>query len=615
MRISLGVFALLSAWLAPMQADEREKKVFAHYMGCFPAASGALWYHRHVSVLNLRHESRDAADSRGGHLRNWDLTPPALQLSLDESADLEIRRAMRIGIDGFAMDAWAGGEQAQQMFEALFRVAEEKDYPFELTVCVDMACGGDVAAVQEMLAAHGRSPKLARRDGKPIVFGYLSIFWIERYAAAALKARPEWQAVFEQEALEGYTLWNSPKLRATPEGWTALGEVFREFDRQIGQAIYWHMDLNYFFHEVNPKHVQEDSLVRASGILARHVQALGGFAWLGPRQAEIAKAVIAAGAEWSCPVGHYQKENIPFEVYAGKGTDWLRGSWDAARAQNATLLQIITWNDYGENTIVAPSYNARYTLYDLTGYYIQWWKTGNPPVPDRDRLYLIYRKYPRWVKVFPFRSAVYVDGALEVLTVLPAAATVRLPGREVEYDAPAGLSWKQFEVTPGPVAAELLRDGNVVFRVESPEPITDRPFREDNGMVCYSSEFLRHWKADFGETPPLHYSEYGDLDGDGLPNWFEMYWFSKERGFRPRAADPDEAIDEEIEGQAEKPQFTRWLDFSTATYAEPKADPDGDGKTNLEEYLGQTDPTLSSAGPDTDVEGLGGEGDDEEDER
>ena len=74
-------------------------------------------------------------------------------------------------------------------------------------------------------------------------------------------------------------------------------------------------------------------------------------------------------------------------------------------------------------------------------------------------------------------------------------------------------------------------------------------------MTCFSTEFKRHWKADFGEqVPPLIRGEYADDDQDGLPNWFEMYWFGK------------------------------FLDYSTATAADANADPDGDGKTNIEEW-------------------------------
>ena len=304
----------------------------------------------------------------------------------------------------------------------------------------------------------------------------------------------------------------------------------------------------------------------------------------------MAKAVRAAGAEWSMPVGHYQKENIPFECYVPKGTDWLHWG-QGALDQDATLLQLVTWNDYGENTCVAPAYNTRYTLYDLTGYEIALWKTGKEPNTDHDRVYLVYRKYPPGAKIFPFHAKFsgIEGGVIEVLTRLLQPATIRLPGRAIEYTAPAGYSRQQFPVTAGPLIAELVRDGKVELRLESPEPITDKPFREDNGLVCWSSEEARFWKEDFGNAPPFWYSEYGDIDNDGLPNWFEMYWFSKERGFKPKANDS------ELLDGTPKLRYSRWLDFSTATFADPAADLNGDGKTNLEKYRAQTDPTRTVA--------------------
>ena len=61
------------------------------------------------------------------------------------------------------------------------------------------------------------------------------------------------------------------------------------------------------------------------------------------------------------------------------------------------------------------------------------------------------------------------------------------------------MSWKQFPLTPGPVSAELTRRNwlglpRVELRLESPEPITDKPYREQNGMTCFDTEFLRHWR-------------------------------------------------------------------------------------------------------------------------
>lgn len=542
-----------------------KKTVFAHYMGCWPAGAGSMWWARNHQVDALRHEPGKVA-GRGGHIRNWPLVPPGKAMTLEQSADLEIRRAMRIGIDGFAVDAWAGGKTAQAMLDAMFKVAEEKQYPFQLTVCIDPMCGGSpYGTVKGLLKKHGKSPNLARRDGKPLVFGYMSVFPAVQYWG---KYAPKDERGF------------NPADRVTPAGWAKMGEAFEGYQKLLGQPIFFHFCMSGFYYGVKSKHTRQ-SLVDAAGLIAKHVGAVGSFNQLWDLDKPMAKAVKAAGAEWSSPVGMYQKENVPYEYYIPKdGTSWLRFGWTTARQTDATLLQIITWNDYGENTNIAPAYNTRYTLYNLTGYYIKWWKTGKQPVPDHDQVYLIYRKYPHGAKVFPFVNKVDKPGVFEVFTILTKPATIKLPGRNIEYQAPAGLHVAHYPVTPGAVQAQLVRDGKVVLDLKSPEPITDRPFREDNSFVCYSSEFDREWKADFGDTPKYQYSEYGDDDGDGLPNWFEMYWFSKFSG------SPVEGVD------AQKgAKYTKWMDMSTDTWADPKADADHDGKTNLEEYLAQTRPT------------------------
>lgn len=556
------------------EARPQDKQVFAHYMGCWPAGTGALRWQRENEGKELRHEAAPgSAYSFGGHVRNFDLLDPAAKLTPEESADLEIRRALRIGIDGFAIDAWAGGNDARRSLDALFAAAEAKDYPFAVTVCIDTSCGGNaVDTVKELLDKHGKSPKLARRNGKPLIFGYMNVF--AGYANLAQ---------YVPDRVEAF--------RTEPIGWHILGQGLLDAAHQVGQPVYYHYCMSAFFHNVDKARVPAHGLTLAAAVIARYADAISGFTWLGSEQPEISKQVRAAGAEWGMPVGMYQKENIPFECYVPKGTDWMHWG-QAALDQGSTLIQVVTWNDYGENTNIAPAWNTRYTLYDLTAYEIALWKTGKAPAPDRDRVYLIYRKYPKGVKIFPFHSRFpEVDGGvIEVLTILPKPATLRLPGRDVEFAAPAGYSRKQFPVTVGPMVAELLRDGKVELRLESPEPITDKPFREDNSLVCWSTEEERLWQEDFGNTPPFWYSEYGDSDKDALPNWFEMYWFSQERGYKPKGTER-----EELDG-ADEVRYSRWADFTTAGFADPKADPDGDGRSNLQEYQQQTDPTQPAPG-------------------
>jgi len=526
-------------------------------MGCFPVAAGPTAYLRSREHL-VRHDSTDPLHAMGGRIRNWPLTPPGFHLTLEQSAELEIRRAMRIGIDGFAVDAWAGRLDAKRVLDAMFRVAERHRWPFKLTICLDPNCRPTYArthkpddlfrdfrdSIRRLLDRHGNSPNLARRDGKPLIFGYHSAALGRAYVGAA--------------------------GMGDPSGWHVIGEQYRRLEQAVGQPLYLHFGLGAFFHGVDlhelpgarPPHQPGVWIVRAGAAMGRDFPAVGAFldTLFEPELDSLAAAVKRTGAEWSQPLWH-QYENIRHQLWTGKGTEILRDRWERARRTGSTLIQYVTWNDYGENTNLAPGVQTRYTIYDLNGWFIRWWKTGRPPETDHDRVYLISRKYPRSARTFPFRARRYAPGVIEVITILPEPAVVELLGRDLRYEAPRGFYVKQLPLTPGPVVAVLFRNGREVLRLEHPDPVTDRPFREDNAFTCFSTEFERHWKEDFGEAPLETYSETGDVDGDGLPNWFEMYWFGK------------------------------FGDWSTAACADPDQDPDADGASNLDEYLDQTNPT------------------------
>jgi hypothetical protein len=545
--------------------EGRPKKIFAHYMACYPVAAMATAHHRANDAHKIRHDRPGQFDAIGDRWRNWPLVPDGMKLTLDESADLEIRRALRGGIDGFAIDAWAGGQGAKDVFDALLKVARDKDYPFEVTICLDAGVQsneGLADSIKYVIEKHGNNPKLARRNGKPLIFGYLSSFIGFRHGANILKQQPgHAQAKIED-------LYLLPELRLKEEGWQTMADGLLGMQRQVGRELYLHYCMGAFFHQVPNATWGQNDLVRAAGFMGARFGAVGEFLGGGTTHDRMAAVVKAAGAEWSEPM-YFQYENIGWGGNRiSLGFDILRDRWKQARANDSTLIQFVTWNDYTENTCLAPAYDTRYAVLDLNAWFVKWWKTGQEPAPDHDRVYLSYRKYPKGARLFPFKpKQPDAGGVLEVLTILPRPARVRLPGRDAEYDVPARMFWRQFDLKPGPVVAEVVREGRVDVRLECPEPITDRPFREQNGMACYSTEFLRHWKADFGDAPPLLRGEYADDDHDGLPNWFEMYWFGK------------------------------FLDWSTATAADPKA-VGKHGKTNLQHYLDQTAPVdLAPDGP------------------
>lgn len=574
-RLSLLLSTLLVT-ISLHAKEEPKKEIYAHFMGCFPAVRTAAWL-RADQAKEIKPDKMDTTMAmQGGRFTNLPLVASDWlrdDKDLRRSCELEIRRAMRIGLDGFAIDAWAGGDGAKQVFETMLDICKEKQLPFSVTLCLDPAChnpatndinddkadGSKVGAITDTLRyllKYKDHPNLARREGKVLIFTYqtCSIMSVPvKNEGAGKDEAKRWRNFLEM--LQG------------------LRDVAR---KEYGTELFVHMDMDYSFPGgidlrniagSRPPHQPGPMIADMAAYLAKGEEglepydAIGGFTggnWDQEREL-VAEKVQAAGGEWASPLMHQYNSKLG-AIHVAPGTDRLREEWDIIRRTGSTLLQYATWNDYGEDTSLAPATETRYTIYDLTGYYIAWWKNGKPPAVDRDKVYLIYRRYPEDAKLFPFHARRYAKGVLEVTTILTAPATIRLPGRSESYEAPAGLFVKQFPLTAGEVAAEVVRDNKVALSVVSPDPITDKPWREANEMICYSSEFDRLWEMDFPGTKPEPYAENGDDDNDGLPNWFEMLWFGKVG------------------------------DFTTATGADPAGDPDGDGMTNLQEYQQQSDP-------------------------
>jgi hypothetical protein len=552
----LGDSSLTPDRLAERRArlERLPRKFFVHYMGCFPVGRGAIRSHRRSAAGFL------------GECRQYPLVPPDIELTPRDSAELELKRAVRFGVDGFAVDTWAGGDDAKESLDWLIWVAEEKDYPVEITICADPNTLGESPrpgikdAIRYLVDVHGDSPKLARRDGKLLVFGYQS---------RQLGTQSQWDELGRRRDWKGVNGALVKEFAGTVEGVRVQAQGHHLLARQIGIPVYWH------FGGI-PRGKRFEGL-EPFEIVAQEIDAVGQFT--GNADPDIGRRITAQGCEYAVPMLLQYENKIMGRSYGGPGTEVMRRRWQVAREVPATLIQFTTWNDYNENTILAPGRYLRYAFADWMSHMIRWWKTGEEPAADRDIVYIFSRDYPKGARVFPLKLMGCAEGVIEICTLLPSPATVRLPGRgengsDAEWDVPAGMFHRAFPVTPGPIVVEIVRAGRVETRLEHPDPVTDRPCQFNGGINAFSTEFMRHWRADFGDADPAPVlrSLYRDEDGDGLPNWFEMYWFGKKG------------------------------DWSTVTQAEPRRDPDRDGLTNLQEYLGQTDPTLEELKPPGSVE-------------
>jgi hypothetical protein len=389
------------------------------------------------------------------------------------------------------------------------------------------------------------------------------------------------------------------------EAWPYIREAYRVLERRVGQEIFWQFDA------VDLEYLAGD-LEKVLRVVGRDFPAVNMFLPKG-NQTDIARRVVRdVGAEWGEPlftqyVAYGQNEQdgqFWGNTYGGDGTATLRTHWYEALGKNletgdvvsrnegphtqdsrSSLIQYTTWNDYVEHSHLGPSLQLRYSLLELNRYFIATWKTGHPPEDFGERIFLFYRKYPASAhsSIFPFWPAPNFHPALfEVITVLDQGGELELLREEAQGGegsaaraAPRSVGRGfQVEQYTGEGSDALWETGKVRAKVTTLageelsaagwEEITDRPFRQDHTLVGACSRCDDFWSEDAPRSGMggFQFSEYGDVDQDGLPNWFEMFYFG-----------------------------AGWLHGEDQNRAQAHGDENFDGRTNLEHYRQTTNPT------------------------
>ena len=528
------------------QADARlpERKIYAHFMGCWPASYDDIpKAFRRVAdrtpAERFERARRIGNDAVGGRVVNWPLQPQDYQTDAISNAKREIARAIRAGIDGFAFDAWAGGVGAMKQFDVFIRAAEEMKADFGITICIDPSCLGDMpgetrldkyVAAMKYVLRHRDSPNLGRFHGKPLLFGYFS-----------------------------NGIDKSPNGATIPERLERERVAWAKFRERVGEPVFIHGSMDSFalLKDVDWTLVGTEA--------AKIYDAVGG--WLGEENAwgfntNYVAAVRAAGADWCQPM-FSQYSNKGFGLNTDAGLNHLRRNWDAAIRNDSHLLQFVTWNDYGEESCMSPTYGNAYTVTRVNRHFAEKWKTGREPKVGKDEVHAVFRRAVSTEDPYPFLSRrTKRPAALEIDLFLTAPAKVEVAGYGA-FDAPAGYSFKQFPLKEGAIRVAVRRGGEKVIDWTCPETVAANSWREDMTLAAYGTNYEEEWKTDFPDKPLFVYTENADDDGDGMPNWYEMIYF----GNFPR--------------------------MSTATAGDPDGDPDGDGRTNLQEFRDRTNPLVA----------------------
>jgi len=293
----------------------------------------------------------------------------------------EIQLAQQHGIDGFALNCGGWGTvdpktrefkpgnyvtSAQNIYEAARQLsAAAPDRPaFKLFISADLATLGDLDAnIPDMVKRFYKHPNQFRYQGKAVMSGYAGT--PESYAGPINSVRKE-----------GYDVCLVPFVSSTryEMAWSTEA-VMRLFEGQP------HMDglLRFAADDLPWGTMWTNTTAR------RVTQHLG-------------KVYIAG----------ISPTYVSANVRDNQGMRGYGAIWEGIIRDDADWVEIVTWNDYNEDSNLMPykwkrmwdkpAFNRDGAYLDVTAYYSAWYKSGVRPTIKQDKVFFAYRDRPRGLR-------------------------------------------------------------------------------------------------------------------------------------------------------------------------------------------------------------------------
>src|SRR6202012_5915564 len=436
------------------------------------------------------------------------------QFTLDEAVEFEMRAAIRSGIDGFQFYYTLDNRSWDDIIKAYFRVADAKHIDFKFTFCISHPNGSTeekkVAQFAEringIMAAVGKNNPhwLRTPDGRLIVYQWLG---------ENLADKPDDMHGLPQQY---YIAQAYKKLAdAVHERFACMVTINTEISKRDLDATLdyfpavWIWTLpygkNYIGNMVADECKKRNRTFTGSVFNDFYTsKLLKTGTWDMYRTAQEA---VAAG------MGNIERK----QVITGLSYNF-RKLFEFGIAQNAPIMNVITWNDYPEGHHMAPEINHNDGFSILLNYYKSVWNKQPSPYESRDVAVVFFKKYKHNVNPYPYDIPIKSfqqefipakwEDSIEVVTLLKAPGVLTVNGKSVNIGT--GLFSTKFRSQTGPVDVSVSRNGQTTVSFTTPEGITDHPYRTDRITYTFSSEFDRFYSDLYPGFKPSYSHEYND---------------------------------------------------------------------------------------------------------
>jgi hypothetical protein len=438
------------------------KLVFAHYLPTLPVSIDNKAARSDYYTVNYLNPTGEGGVHRayGGFLRDRPRARAVLATSSWRLLDMqtEVRQAMSAGIDGFALDlvTISPTSQGWKNMTTLLTAAHSVSPTFKIMLQPDMSAlsGKTSAAIAAAVAKLAVYPAAYHYgDGRLVV----SPFHADSRTVAWWRSWMTTMSSTYKISVAMFPVLNNDQ---------AYGAAFAPISIGIGN-----------WGSRNPQWNPPTATYSTSPI------------------GRIAK-IHALGKMWMQPVS-VQDSRMREGIYdEAANTLNLRDTWAIALRGKAEWVLLPTWNDYTENSEIAPSANHGFAFLDLMAFYITWFKTGVRPTIVRDGVYLTHRRQPFAAKPsFPqtrlqrWRGGTAPRNTVESLNFLtaPAVVAINVGGVVTRCSVPAGITTCLAPLRAGPVSVSVVRGGSTVTSVTSPAVVDTTPYVQDLQYVAASS--------------------------------------------------------------------------------------------------------------------------------
>lgn len=425
--------------------------------------------------------------------------------TLDEAVEFEMRTALKSGIDGFQFYYVLGLPEWDEIIKAYFRVAGQQQLDFKLTLCISHPGGSTETVKIEELARRmngifetvGRNNPhwLRTPDGRLLLY----MWYGEQLADIPVDKKGLPDAYYVARAYQ--------KLAAATGERFACAYSINE--RIAADKLDQYLD---YFPTVWMWTVSYTNNYAGQFVADRCRQR--GRTFMGSAFPDFYTSKLLKRGTWD--MFHHAKDAVEAGIdkverkYIATGLSWnYRKMLEFAIAQEAPIINIITWNDYPEGHHLAPEWNHNDGFSLLLKHYKSVWKKEPSPFRQQDVAIAFFKKYPHSVKPKPYNIPVEsfqedavekkAEDSIEVVTMLQDKAQLIINGKA--HAVPAGLAVTRVRQQEGAVQVFINRNGRMVKKLLSPERITLTPLRTDRLTYSWSTESETYRQSLANELP------------------------------------------------------------------------------------------------------------------